>query len=74
MDPDYEPSEMEIRTLYGLKMEQRRNDSVIDAKLFENITSKNKNVCVAFNNFDYCLIETRWHLSQRFNLRKSIWI
>ena len=45
MDPDYEPSEMEIRTLYGLKMEQRRNDSIIDAKLFENITSKNKTVC-----------------------------
>ena len=46
MDPKYEPSEMEIRTLYGLRMEQRRNDAVIDAKLFENVTSKNTNVCV----------------------------
>lgn len=44
MDPDYEPSEMELRTLYGLKMEQKRNTGTIDAKLFENITSKNKNV------------------------------
>lgn len=44
MDPDYEPSEMELRTLYGLKMEQKRNTGTIDAKLFENITSKNKNM------------------------------
>ena len=45
MDPSYEPNEMELRTLFGLKMEQRRNDAVIDAKLFENVTSKNKTVC-----------------------------
>ena len=44
MDPDYEPCEMELRTLYGLKMEQKRNDAVVDAKMFENITSKNKEV------------------------------
>lgn len=44
MDPSYEPNEMELRTLFGLKMEQRRNDAVIDAKLFENVTSKNKTI------------------------------
>ena len=46
MDPNYEPSEIEMRTLYGLKMEQKRNDAMIDAKLFENITSKNKDVSI----------------------------
>lgn len=44
IDESYEPSEMELRTIYGLRLEQRRNDSVIDAKLFENVTSKNKNI------------------------------
>ncbi|XP_065053193.1 bifunctional purine biosynthesis protein ATIC-like [Rhopilema esculentum] len=44
MDPDYEPCEMELRTLYGLKMEQKRNDAVVDAKMFENVTSKNKEI------------------------------
>ncbi len=44
MDEQYEPSEMELRTIYGLRMEQKRNDSVIDAKLFEKKKKKNKDV------------------------------
>lgn len=40
MDADYTPSEMETRTLFGLQMEQRRNDAVIDRSLFTNIVTK----------------------------------
>jgi len=42
MDPKYEPSLMEKRTLYGLQLEQRRNDAVINEDLFSNVVSSNK--------------------------------
>jgi phosphoribosylaminoimidazolecarboxamide formyltransferase/IMP cyclohydrolase len=42
IDPDFEPDTMEDRTLFGLKMQQRRNDAVIDKSLFTNIVSKRK--------------------------------
>jgi len=44
MDPLYEPTQMEKRTLYGLHLEQRRNDSVINEDLFSNVVSSNKEV------------------------------
>lgn len=44
MDPTYEPPEQEVRQVYGLYMEQKRNNYKIDASLFTNIVSKNKNV------------------------------
>ncbi|XP_022646889.1 bifunctional purine biosynthesis protein PURH-like isoform X2 [Varroa jacobsoni] len=44
MDPNYEPGVMEMRTLFGLTLEQRRNDAVINRNLFKNIVSKNKNL------------------------------
>ncbi|XP_074652048.1 bifunctional purine biosynthesis protein ATIC-like [Tubulanus polymorphus] len=40
IDENYEPSEMETRTLYGLQMEQKRNDARITRDLFSNICSK----------------------------------
>ncbi|RUS78921.1 hypothetical protein EGW08_013299, partial [Elysia chlorotica] len=40
MDADYNPPEMETRTLFGLQMEQKRNDAVIDSSLFTNIVTK----------------------------------
>ncbi|GFR79580.1 bifunctional purine biosynthesis protein PURH, partial [Elysia marginata] len=40
MDADYTPPEMERRTLFGLQMEQKRNDAVIDSSLFTNIVTK----------------------------------
>ena len=40
MDPSYEPEEKELRTLYGLKMEQKRNTTLIDEKLFDNVVSE----------------------------------
>ncbi|XP_013392064.1 bifunctional purine biosynthesis protein PURH [Lingula anatina] len=42
MDATYEPTDMETRTLYGLKLEQKRNDAFIDQKLFSNIVSSKK--------------------------------
>lgn len=42
MDPTYEPSLMEKRTLYGLQLEQKRNDAVINEDLFSNVVSANK--------------------------------
>lgn len=46
MDPQYEPDELEVRTLYGLNLMQKRNNAVIDRSLFKNIVTKNKNVSV----------------------------
>ncbi|KAK0049933.1 bifunctional purine biosynthesis protein PURH [Biomphalaria pfeifferi] len=40
IDPSYVPPLMEARTLFGLQLEQRRNDAVIDKDLFTNIVSK----------------------------------
>ncbi|XP_050843562.1 bifunctional purine biosynthesis protein ATIC isoform X2 [Serinus canaria] len=46
MDPNYEPDDLEVRTLYGLNLMQKRNNAVIDRSLFKNIVTKNKNVSV----------------------------
>lgn len=42
IDPSYEPSPIERKTLFGLTLEQKRNDAVIDSALFSNIVSDNK--------------------------------
>ncbi|XP_053203587.1 bifunctional purine biosynthesis protein ATIC-like [Panonychus citri] len=46
IDPNYEPSDMETRTLFGLTLEQKRNDVLINEKLFnvDKIISKNNNL------------------------------
>lgn len=44
IDPTFEPALMERKVLFGLTLEQRRNDAVIDKNLFTNIVSKNKDV------------------------------
>ncbi|XP_055612765.1 bifunctional purine biosynthesis protein ATIC [Uranotaenia lowii] len=44
IDPTYEPSPIERKTLFGLQMEQRRNDADINKALFTNIVSKDKNL------------------------------
>lgn len=40
IDPFYEPSDIERKTLYGLVMEQKRNDAVINKSTFNNIVTK----------------------------------
>lgn len=47
MDPNYEPQELETRQVYGLSLQQKRNNVQIDASLFNNLVSKNKNVSLA---------------------------
>ncbi|XP_057293149.1 bifunctional purine biosynthesis protein ATIC-like [Hydractinia symbiolongicarpus] len=42
MDPNYEPSQMESRTLYGMQLEQKRNNALIDKSFFTNVVSNNK--------------------------------
>jgi AICAR transformylase/IMP cyclohydrolase PurH len=42
IDPEYTPQGVETRQVYGVHLQQKRNDARIDAKLFENIVSKNK--------------------------------
>lgn len=43
IDPSYVPSPMERKTLYGLVMEQKRNDANIDKSAFHNVvTAKSK--------------------------------
>ncbi|MFO7917860.1 MAG: phosphoribosylaminoimidazolecarboxamide formyltransferase [Anaerolineae bacterium] len=44
IDPEYEPPEMEKRTLFGLTLEQPRNDVVLSEELFENIVTENENL------------------------------
>jgi AICAR transformylase/IMP cyclohydrolase PurH len=42
IDPNYVPGEVETRQVYGVSLQQRRNDAKIDAKSFDNIVSKSK--------------------------------
>lgn len=44
IDADYRPALQETRTLFGLQMQQRRNDAVIDKSLFTNIVTNQKEV------------------------------
>ncbi|CAG8481766.1 8107_t:CDS:10 [Ambispora leptoticha] len=44
IDPEYDPPELETRQVYGLYLQQKRNDVVITPQIFENIVSQNKNL------------------------------
>lgn len=44
MDPSYEPDLIEQKTIFGLTLEQRRNDAKITPELFSNIVTANKNL------------------------------
>lgn len=44
IDPTYEPDENESRTLFGLHLEQKRNDAEINAEVFKNIVSSRKDL------------------------------
>ncbi|GAC72748.1 AICAR transformylase [Moesziomyces antarcticus T-34] len=44
IDPQFEPSDIETRTVYGVQLQQRRNDVKITKDLFTNIVSDNKEV------------------------------
>lgn len=44
IDKDYQPEQIEERTLYGIKLRQKRNDFKITGELLNNIVTKNKNI------------------------------
>ncbi|KAM3967271.1 bifunctional purine biosynthesis protein ATIC [Aphomia sociella] len=44
MDPNYDPALLEQKTIFGLTLEQRRNDAKITSELFKNIVTNNKNL------------------------------
>ncbi|XP_042535194.1 bifunctional purine biosynthesis protein ATIC [Dipodomys spectabilis] len=44
MDQSYKPDENEVRTLFGLRLSQKRNNGVINRSLFNNIVTKNKDL------------------------------
>ena len=47
IDPNYKPADIETRQVYGVYVQQRRNDAKIDASLFSTIVTKNKEVSFA---------------------------
>lgn len=44
IDPDYQPPLMERRDIFGITLEQRRNDCVIDRNSLSNIVTANKDL------------------------------
>ena len=58
MDPAFEPHNMETRTLFGLKLEQQRNNSRIDESVFKNIVTKRQDVsemnCSLHHHYYFC--------------------
>ncbi|KAJ7696050.1 bifunctional purine biosynthesis protein ade10 [Mycena rosella] len=44
IDPTYTPPAVETKQVYGVHLQQRRNDSKIDAKLFDNLVTENKDL------------------------------
>ncbi|KDN52370.1 putative ADE17-5-aminoimidazole-4-carboxamide ribotide transformylase [Tilletiaria anomala UBC 951] len=44
MDPNYEPHLQETRQVYGISLQQRRNDAKIDETLFTNVVSEKKEI------------------------------
>ena len=45
IDPSYVPEAIETRQVYGIHLQQRRNDAKISPELFSNLVTKNKEVC-----------------------------
>ncbi|MGI6124094.1 MAG: phosphoribosylaminoimidazolecarboxamide formyltransferase [Acetivibrionales bacterium] len=44
MDPEYEAAEMESREIFGITLEQLRNNAVINKDIFNQIVTENKNI------------------------------
>ena len=44
MNPDYQPEEMETKQVFGIKFEQKRNDSKITMDLFNDMPTKIKEI------------------------------
>ncbi len=44
IDPGYEPPELERREVFGITLEQRRNDKALGAELLQNVVTQNKDI------------------------------
>lgn len=56
MDPTYKPPVIETRQVYGIHLQQRRNDAKITSALFENIVTTNKDVRLYFHiSLEFCI-------------------
>ena len=44
IDASYEPDEIETKTLFGLRLEQKRNEAEISAETFKNIVTNDKSL------------------------------
>ena len=44
IDPDYVPDPVETRTVFGLTLQQERNDAVLDESVFGTIVTENKDL------------------------------
>lgn len=44
IDPNYQPDTMESRQVYGVTLQQKRNDAIIKCSSFKEIVSKNKDL------------------------------
>jgi len=44
IDPNYNPPEMETKEIFGITLEQRRNDVIPDYNILENIVTENKEI------------------------------
>lgn len=44
IDPAHEPDEMEVREVFGIVLEQRRNDAVISADMLQNIVTRKRDL------------------------------
>ncbi|CCF57931.1 hypothetical protein KAFR_0D02830 [Kazachstania africana CBS 2517] len=44
VDPNYVPDSLETRQVYGVSLQQKRNDAIINKSSFKEIVSKNKNL------------------------------
>lgn len=66
MDPEYEPPAMETRTLYGLQLEQMRNNCVINSEMFTNIVSDHKTVSTFSNHKTVSTFRAFFYLCSNF--------
>lgn len=51
MDPAYVPASTETRQVFGISLQQNRNDAKIDAELFKNIVTANKTVSISLFSY-----------------------
>lgn len=67
IDESYEPNPMERKTLFGLQLEQKRNDASIDRSVFQHVVTQNKNlVPEAIRDLIVATIALKY--TQRYNL------